>query len=183
MLLGDRGDESLACGHFADDTGRLDRKADESDVDPAPLKCSDLSLGREVLKEDFHSRRVLSKESESLAQEHPVRLGRNADDDLLGFFPLRLSRESGRALRGGENLARFPKEPISRRCELDMPPDAAQQVHLELGFEIPNLLAEGRLGGVQAVRRAAEMELLRDRDEVAKVPQLHLFLNFNRSDG
>ena len=63
-----------------------------------------------------------------------------------------------------------------------MPPDAAQQIDFELRFEIPNLLAQGRLGGVKAVRRAAEMEFFRDRDEVAKVPQLHGAVLFNRSD-
>ena len=148
----------------------------------APLKCADLGLGREVLKEDFHARCVLPKESESLAQEYPVRLGRNADDDFLGLFPLRLPREPRCALGRGQNPARFPKEPASRRRELDVPFDAAQQVHFELGFEIPNLLAQGRLGGVQAVRRAAEMELFRDRHEVAKVPQLQGGFLFIRSD-
>ena len=88
----------------------------------------------------------------------------------------------GGALGRGQNPARFPKEPVSRRCELDVPLDAAQQIDFELGFEIPNLLAQGRLGGVQAVRGAAEVEIFRDRDEVAKVPQLHDTVPFNRSD-
>jgi hypothetical protein len=51
-----------------------------------------------------------------------------------------------------------------------VPLDAAQQIDFELGFEIPNLLAQGRLRDVQAVRGVAEMEIFRDRDEVAKVP-------------
>ena len=106
----------------------------------------------------------------------------NADDDLLRFLPLRLPREPRGALCRGQNPARFPKEPASRRRELDVPFDAAQQIDLELGFEIPNLLAQGRLGGVQAVRRAAEMEFFRDRHEVAKVPQLQGGFLFNRSD-
>ena len=63
MLFGDRGDESLASGDFADDPLRLDRKADESDVDPASVKSPDLGLRREVLKEDFDTRCVLAKES------------------------------------------------------------------------------------------------------------------------
>ena len=69
-----------------------------------------------------------------------------------------------------QNAARFPKEPLTRRSQLDVAPDAAQEVHLELGLEIPNLLAQGRLGGVEAVRGAAEMEVFGDRDEVPKVP-------------
>jgi hypothetical protein len=54
-----------------------------------------------------------------------------------------------------------------------MPLNAAQQVDFELRFEISDLLAQGRLGSLDAVRGVAEVEFFRDRDEVAKVPQLH----------
>ena len=173
MRLGDRGHEPLASGHFADDAFGLDRKAHESDVDPAPAEGLDLSLRREVLKEDLDRRRVLPEEPEGLAQERPVGLRRNADDQLPGFLPRRLPRQARRALGRGQNPARFPEEPISRRRELDVTPDAPQKIDLELGLEIPDLLAQGRLGGVETVRGAAEVEVLGDRDEVAKVPQLH----------
>ena len=94
-----------------------------------------------------------------------------------------LPRQPGGALGRGEDPARFPKEPSPRRRELDVALDAAQQVDLELGLEIADLLAQGRLGRVQAFRRAAEMELLRDRDEIAKMSQLHVSVPFHRSDG
>jgi hypothetical protein len=91
----------------------------------------------------------------------------------LEFFSRRLPRHPGRALGGGQDPAGLLKEPASRGRQLDVPPDPAQEIDLELGLEIPDLLAQGRLRGVQAARGAAEMKLFRDSDEVTKVPQLH----------
>jgi hypothetical protein len=47
-----------------------------------------------------------------------------------------------------------------------MPPGPGKQIHLELGLEVLNLLAQGRLGSVQPAGRVSEMKLFRDRDEV-----------------
>ena len=173
MLVGDRGHEPLASGDFADQPLRLDRKAHEADVDPASAESLDLRLRCEVLKEDFGRWRVLAKNRERPSQELPVRFRRDPDDDFLGFFSRRLPRQPGRALGCGQDPTGFLKKPASRRRQLDVALDPAQEVDFELGFEIPDLLAQGRLRGVQAVRGAAEMELFRDRDEVTKVPQLH----------
>ena len=46
---------------------------------------------------------------------------------------------------------------------------AVEELHPELGLEARDLLAQGRLDDVQPLRRAPEVELLRDRDEVAQV--------------
>ena len=43
----------------------------------------------------------------------------------------------------------------------------------DLLLELADLLAERRLGHVQPLRRAAEVQLLGDGDEVAKVSELH----------
>jgi len=42
-----------------------------------------------------------------------------------------------------------------------------------------NLLAQGRLGGVQSARRMPEMKLFGDGDEISKMTKLHTDL-FNR---
>jgi hypothetical protein len=55
--------------------------------------------------------------------------------------------------------------------------ERAQPIDFELGFEIPNLLTQGKLGGVQAVRGAAEMAIFRDRDEISKVAKLQADLS------
>ena len=41
-------------------------------------------------------------------------------------------------------------------------------------LQSPDLLRERRLGHVQPLRRAAEVQLLGDRHEVAQVPQLEI---------
>src|SRR5206468_9470124 len=44
---------------------------------------------------------------------------------------------------------------------------------LQLLFESPDLLAQGRLGDMELRRRPPEMQLFGDREEVAEVAQLH----------
>src|SRR5690349_4117451 len=48
-----------------------------------------------------------------------------------------------------------------------------QEHHAELGLELADLLAHRRLGDVQPLCRAAEMQLLGDGDEVAEMSQFH----------
>ena len=57
--------------------------------------------------------------------------------------------------------------------ELDAPARPDQQREPELVLERADLLAQRRLGDVQALGGAAEVQLLRDRDEVAKLAQFH----------
>ena len=53
------------------------------------------------------------------------------------------------------------------------PAVAVEQRHAELGLELADLLADARLGEVQAVGGAAEVKLLGDGDERAQLPQFH----------
>src|SRR5581483_6714478 len=50
---------------------------------------------------------------------------------------------------------------------------AVKEAHPELLLELAHLLADGRLGDVQPLRSAAEMQLLRDGDEVPQVSEFH----------
>jgi hypothetical protein len=56
-----------------------------------------------------------------------------------------------------------------RRRELNPPARPLQQREPELVLERPDLLAERRLRDVQPLRGAAEVKLLRDGHEVAKL--------------
>jgi hypothetical protein len=55
-----------------------------------------------------------------------------------------------------------------------MPLGPEKKVHLELTLEVPDLLAERRLGSVHAEGRPSEVKFLGNRDEVPKVAELHL---------
>ena len=58
--------------------------------------------------------------------------------------------------------------------QLDAARAADKQLHADLIFEIPDLAAERRLGGMQPpFRRHREAAFLGDRDEIAKMAQLH----------
>jgi hypothetical protein len=50
---------------------------------------------------------------------------------------------------------------------------AVQEHHAELGLELADLLAHCRLGDVEPLRRAPEVKLLGDGDEVAEMSQFH----------
>ena len=54
-----------------------------------------------------------------------------------------------------------------------MPAVAHEQRRPDARLERLDLLRERRRGDVQSFRRAAEVQLLGDRDEVAQQPQLH----------
>ena len=108
-----------------------------------PAQRPDLVLGREVLEQNLDRRGVLPEEPQGPAEERPVRLRGNADHDFPGLFARRLSRQPGRALGRGQDLARLLEKPPPGRRELDVPLDAPQQFDLELFFEVSDLLAQG----------------------------------------
>jgi hypothetical protein len=89
--------------------------------------------------------------------EHPAQ-GR----DLLAAT---LGRSKSRAGMGQERL--------TRAGEGHGAPIAVEERLPELTLEAPDLRADGRLGDRYAGRRARELSLLGDRDEVRELPQVH----------
>ena len=97
----------------------------------------------------------------------------DANGELAGLAPLRLPRETGGALRRGQNAARLLEKSLTRRSQRDTPLGSKKEIHFELALEVPNLLAQRRLRGVQPARRMSEMKFFRDCDEVSKVAKFH----------
>jgi hypothetical protein len=58
--------------------------------------------------------------------------------------------------------------------ELDPITGAIEQGHANLGLQRLDLLCKGRLGHIEALGRAGEIQFLGDRQEVPQVTQLHL---------
>src|SRR5712692_2217361 len=73
-----------------------------------------------------------------------------------------------------ENRLRFGKQCLARLGQLDAARLAPEQLDLELGFERPDLLTQRRLLDAEAPRSAGDMALLGDRNEVAKMAQIHM---------
>jgi hypothetical protein len=59
------------------------------------------------------------------------------------------------------------------RSKLHAPLSANEKRHADLPLQILDLLAKRGLGGVQALRRAGEVQLLRHSDEIAQMSQFH----------
>ena len=77
-----------------------------------------------------------------------------------------------RLVEVGEQPARAVEQRAAGHRQLDAVRRAAQQLAADEPLERADLAAERRLGEVQPRRRAAEVELLGDRDERAQVPEL-----------
>jgi hypothetical protein len=70
------------------------------------------------------------------------------------------------------------EEGAPRRGQFDAMDTARQQGNADFVFEIADLAAERRLRRVQSLLGGdGETAFLRDRDEVSKVPQLHIPLH------
>ena len=72
-----------------------------------------------------------------------------------------------------EDAADLVEERAARGGELDAAVGAVEQHDVQLALELADLLAERGLRDAQARRGAAEMQLLRDGQEVAEVAELH----------
>ena len=72
-----------------------------------------------------------------------------------------------------QDLAGFAQECPARDRELNPPIGALQQLDPDVTFKPTNLLAERRLRGAEPRRGAREVQLFRDRHEVAQVTQFH----------
>lgn len=48
-----------------------------------------------------------------------------------------------------------------------------EETDAKVALEATNLLTERRLGDVKTPRRSTEVQLFRDRDEIAEVPKFH----------
>jgi hypothetical protein len=82
------------------------------------------------------------------------------------------ARQLHRPFRRGEGAARALQEGVAGGGQLHAAAGAAQKDGAHHLLELPDLLAQRRLRDVKPPRRPAEVQLLRDGDEVAEVAKL-----------
>jgi len=78
-------------------------------------------------------------------------------------------RMAPRLIHAFKDSLRVLEESLARRGELDASAGPHQQPRAELAFQIPDLLAQGRLRYVQPLGRAREAGFLGDGDEIAQM--------------
>jgi hypothetical protein len=79
-----------------------------------------------------------------------------------------------------EHSPRFYEERLPSDREGDLSLRAVKQTDAELLLELTNLLADRRLGDIEAFGCAAEVQFLGYRDEVPEVTELHELGSFRR---
>ncbi len=77
------------------------------------------------------------------------------------------------AAGAGEDVLRGGQQRRSGVGRRHTAPVVREQLDGQHPFECPDLPAEPGLGNVQPLRRAAEMQLFGDHDEIAQMPQFH----------
>jgi hypothetical protein len=77
------------------------------------------------------------------------------------------------AVEVGQHRPRVAQEGLSRRGHLHAPARPREQLAAQLVLQQPDLVAQRRLGHVEPLGGAAEVQLLGDRHEIAELTQLH----------
>ena len=94
--------------------------------------------------------------------------------EILAGRPAGPPRRLSRRFDLQQDHPRMVEEDASRRRQFDRARTAEDQRRAQLRFQVADLPAQGGLGGVQPLPGGVgEAAFLRDRDEVAQVPEFH----------
>ena len=174
MVGRDRGDRALAhhdLGHqrFVG----IDRGTDESDVEQPGGERAQLFERRALAELDLDARAAAAEALDDPGHDRQQRRADEVDAQQPRLAGLDPPDGRDRDVELVEHRARVSQERLAGRGELDAAAGAVQQPASELILEPRDLLAQGRLGDVQASRRTAEVKLLGDGDEVTQLAQFH----------
>ena len=126
------------------------------------LVDSDLDAGVLFAEAPDQVRHRIDRERRQRGQLEPSRLQFDDPGDRLAGF-----------VDGAEHLTSGTDERLPGRGHAQAAPDPMEQVRAELGLQRANGLRQGRLGDMQAPRRAGHAALVDDRDEVSEPAIIH----------
>ena len=165
--------QSLAPDLFQPQLGAPGRRPEEADVELSALDGLHLRPGAQLTERHVDVRvlgRVQPEQHGHVAVERRVD---EAEVETPGRAPACLPSGAGGSVHLENRLPGLLQEHLARGRQLHVAAVAAEEGGLQLQLETPDLLAQGRLGDVEARRRTGEVQLLRDGYEVAKLPKLH----------
>jgi hypothetical protein len=127
-----------------------------------------------LLGEDDLDRGMRAMEVAEHSEETPVD-GSPDNPDLEGAAqqPAQGGDRVAAVLDRGDCGAGVGDELLAGIRQPDSPRVAVKEGLAELGLEAPDLVADGRLSDRDADRRAGELLLLSDRDEIGELPHVH----------
>jgi hypothetical protein len=167
----DRDDGGLVAKALAEDTGDGARAEAERDLQ---LTGGNLlgERSRAVVLRAHADLRAAAGELGQHRLDHVVRAGRQAESQLprlaAGVAASDLVGRAGRL----DGSARGDEHRGAGLGQLDAGARAVEQRHAELALEPGDLLAQGRLGDVQALGGTTEVQLVGEHDERAQEPRI-----------
>ena len=163
--------EGVRLHRLARKAGRGDRAVHEAQVQPSVQHRVQLLAGRHAPQRHPDLREPAHEPADGHRDHTADRHESDLEPADLAFR--RAARQRHRVVRLGQRLAGLLEETLPRLGQLDDPGSPAQQRNADLLLERGDLLAQGRLADVEALRGAPEVQLLGERDEVAEMPELH----------
>ena len=166
--------KGLAQDRHRFERGLGDRRQQESDVEAAGDQVADLGIGRGLAKGQVHQRE-LAPELAQYHRQHVV-VG-NADEPHCQFADFAAARAAGnqnRLFDPCQDLAGLLQQGMASLGQRDMALGPVEQHHAQLALQRANLHRQRRLGNMQLLRCAAEMEFFGEGDKIAQVAQFHL---------
>src|SRR6185312_3766264 len=130
---------------------------------PVRLGDGDLDL-RPVARERLEQRRRAT----------PAGTRRDPEADAANQPRREIAAGRSRSLRGHQRGARPVEEELAGLGQIHAARVALEQTDAELALEPADLRRQSGLGDPELLGRAREAALLRDRDEVSKVTELHV---------
>ena len=155
-------------------TACLHGHAEQGQVDVARLQCRHL-FGREHLAPDadIHIRQLVAQCAHEAREQRVGRRPDAADREVALPAVGDALCAAGGGVDGVEDRDRLPEIVLAGGGQFDAPRRPDEQCDAEFVLELADLLGQRRLGDVQTLSRAAEVQFLGDRAEVPQVAQLH----------
>jgi hypothetical protein len=118
-------------------------------------------------------RQVRRHERAKCRQDAGIGRGKGSDRQIAGAPAGGLLCKPAGMVEPTEDVFHLPQEDTAGIGQRDVMTAPIEERDANLGFELPDLLAERRLRGVQTAGGAREVQLVGHRHEVAQMPQFH----------
>ena len=169
----DRGDGGLADEHLDLDVRIADRQRREAEIGGAGCQRADLVARRALVELDVDRRVRHAQPLHDARHERQERRAGEAHAQRPGLPLVDAARVVRGAVEVGQDRARVAQEGLAGRRHLHAPARPREELAAQLVLQQPDLVAQRRLGHVEPLGGAAEVQLLGDGHEVAELTQLH----------
>ena len=172
MIGGEDGHARLVEERLDVESALVDRRPDQRDVGVAVADAAARVVEAHVLDAHLCAGDVRGERAQRDRREVERRRRQQTDTQSPGASERGVARELDRVGHAVEQHARALEQRLARRGQRDPPRRSLDELHAHPLLQLTDVDAERRLGEVEALGRAREVALLRDRDERPQVLEL-----------